>query len=111
MSDCIFCQIVRREIPASIVYEDDDVIAFDDIHPAADVHILVVPKKHIETVMDMNAEDEKLMGHVMKVSKEIAGKKGLKGYKLSYNVGKDGGQAVMHIHQHLLGGKIKTWEF
>jgi histidine triad (HIT) family protein len=93
------------------VYEDEEVIAFDDIHPVADVHILVVPKKHIETIMDMEVSDEQLMGHVLQVSKAIAKQKGLKGYKLSFNVGKEGGQAIMHVHQHLLGGKIKTWDF
>jgi len=111
MTDCIFCKIIQREIPASIVYEDGEVIAFNDIHPAADVHILVVPKKHIETVMDMTTADEQLLGHVVRVSKEIAQQKGLKGYKLAYNVGKEGGQAIMHIHQHLLGGTIQTWNF
>lgn len=111
MEGCLFCKIINRELPSTIEYEDDMVIAFDDIHPAADVHVLVVPKRHIETVMDITQEDEKLMGHMMKISKDIAEKKGLKGYKLSFNVGKEGGQIVMHIHQHLLGGKIKTWEF
>jgi histidine triad (HIT) family protein len=111
MLDCLFCKIVKHEIPATIVYEDNEVIAFHDIHPAADVHILIVPKQHIATIMDMGESDEKIVGHLLSVSKHIAENKGLKGYKLSFNVGKEGGQVVMHIHLHLLGGVIRRKDY
>lgn len=103
---CIFCQIVKHEIPATIVYEDEQVLAFNDIQPKADVHILVIPKKHIDSVMEMKVADEKLVGHLLIVAHQIAQTQGLKGYKLQFNVGAEGGQIIFHLHLHLVGGKI-----
>ena len=103
---CLFCQIINKEIPSTIVYEDDQVIAFNDINPHADVHILIVPKKHIDSIMELKEADEALAGYLLRVAHKIAQEKGLKGYKLQFNVGKEGGQIIFHLHLHLLGGKI-----
>lgn len=107
MSDCIFCKIVNHEIPSAVVYEDDDLIAFNDIHPLAKVHILLVPKKHIATTADLTEEDAALVGKVYLVAKKIAEEKGLaeNGYRIVNNCKSDGGQEVFHIHFHLLGGE------
>lgn len=107
MSDCIFCKIVNHEIPSAVVYEDDDLIAFKDIHPLAKVHILLVPKKHIATTADLTEEDAALVGKVYLVAKKIAEEKGLaeNGYRIVNNCKSDGGQEVFHIHFHLLGGE------
>ena len=102
--DCIFCKIVAGEIPANKVYEDDQVVAFHDIHPKAPVHILIIPKKHIPTLADLAPEDEPLVGHMAKVAKQVAAEQGLKGYKVLFNVNKEGGQVVFHLHMHVLGG-------
>jgi histidine triad (HIT) family protein len=103
---CVFCKIINREIPAKFLYEDDLVIAFRDAHPIAPVHVLVIPKKHIESVADISEKDEKLMGRMILVAKKIA--EDLKiskyGYKLLFRVGEYGGQEVGHIHLHLIGG-------
>lgn len=104
--DCIFCKIVNKEIPADIVYEDDKFIAFNDIHPVASVHILIVPKRHIVSVSCIKSEDKDLMGELIMTAKKIAEEKNLKGYKLIINVNKEGGQVINHIHLHLLGGKL-----
>lgn len=104
--DCVFCKITNKEIKARIVYEDSDVLAFPDVHPLAPVHILVIPKKHIESVNSLARQDIPLAGKMIIVAKEIAEKEGIKdrGYKLLLRVGSDGGQEVPHIHLHLLGG-------
>ena len=104
--DCIFCKIAKKEIPADIVYEDDDIIAFRDLHPIAPVHILVIPKKHISSIADISADDTLLMGKLVVAAKKIAEdlKIGGYGYKLLFRVGEHGGQEVGHIHLHLLGG-------
>lgn len=108
MEECVFCKIVNKAIPADIVYEDDLVIAFPDIHPITPVHILVIPKKHLASVNDLTEEneDEKIMGRLITTAKKIAQKKGIaeKGYKLLIRTGKNGGQEIPHIHLHLLGG-------
>ncbi len=103
---CIFCQIINKELPSTIVYEDEQVIAFNDINPSADVHVLIVPKKHIDSIMELEEADEKLAGHLLTVAHKIAKEKNLKGYKLQFNVGKEGGQIIFHLHLHLLGGKV-----
>jgi len=103
---CIFCQIVNKELPATIVYEDEQILAFHDINPCADVHVLIIPKKHIDSVMELKEKDEKLAGHLLTVAHKIAQEKKLRGYKLQFNVGKEGGQIIFHLHLHLLGGKI-----
>lgn len=103
MNDCIFCKIINRELFSKVQYEDDNCIAFDDIHPKARIHILIVPKKHIPTIAEMEEGDEKIMGHIIKIAKELAQKNGCKGYRLMFSVGKEGGQEVFHVHLHLMG--------
>ncbi|MDD4067004.1 MAG: histidine triad nucleotide-binding protein [Clostridia bacterium] len=107
MADCIFCKIINREIPGNIVFETDDVIAFEDAHPNAPVHYLVVPKKHITCMNDINEEDIELMGKIQLAIKEVAKITGISesGYRVITNCGDDGGQMVKHIHYHVLGGK------
>jgi len=104
---CVFCRIIKGELPAKVVYEDDSVIAFHDINPQAPVHILIVPKEHIPTVNDLTEEHEKLIGHIFSVAKKIAKDMGFaeKGYRILINCNKDGGQEVYHIHFHLFAGK------
>ena len=102
----IFCKIIKGEIPAKKVYEDDFVFAFHDIHPIAPVHVLIIPKKHIESVNDLEDNDVEIMGNMFLAAKRIALELGIaeKGYKLLVRTGRDGGQEVPHIHMHLLGG-------
>jgi histidine triad (HIT) family protein len=106
-NNCIFCKIIKGEIPSSKVYEDDEILAFNDINPAAPIHILVIPKKHIKSLADMEDGDEILVGKIYKVINEIAEKQGFKqnGYRVIVNCGKDGGQEVGHLHFHILAGK------
>lgn len=105
---CVFCEIINKEIKAEIIYEDDDVLAFKDIHPLAPIHILIIPKKHIEGInfLGETEGDVLLAGRMIIAAKKLAEKKGIgeKGYKLLFRVGRDGGQEVGHIHLHLLGG-------
>lgn len=105
--ETIFSKIIRGEIPADIVYQDDSVTAFRDISPQAPTHILIVPNKVIPTLNDATTGDEQLLGHMMTVAAKIAREEGIaeKGYRLITNCGKDGGQEVMHLHLHLLGGR------
>ena len=107
MQDCIFCKIVNKEIPSTIVYEDEDVLAFNDINPVTPVHILVIPKKHIESLAEIKEEDEKLIGKIHTTIKKIANQVGIldKGFRVIVNCGEDGGQEVKHLHFHILGGK------
>ncbi len=104
MKDCIFCQIADKKVPADFVYEDKDIVAFRDINPVAPVHILIVPKKHIEGVQTVEKKDQVLLGQMFLVARRMAEKEKLKGYKLFINCGKLGGQAVFHLHLHLIGG-------
>ncbi|MCI8361869.1 MAG: histidine triad nucleotide-binding protein [Clostridia bacterium] len=108
MEDCIFCKIIKGEIPSNKVYEDDEILAFHDINPAAPIHILVIPKKHISMLTDLKEEDERLIGKIYTTINKIAEKEGFKeaGYRVIANCGKDSGQEVMHIHFHILGGKV-----
>lgn len=105
--DCIFCKIINKEIPSEIVYENDEIIAFKDINPAAPVHILVIPKKHISKITHIQQEDEGLIGRIYTVINKIAKEQGIdeKGFRVIINCGEDGCQVVKHIHFHLLGGK------
>ncbi len=107
MEDCLFCKIIKGEIPSKKVYEDEDVLAFYDINPAAPIHILVIPKKHIKSLADIEEDDEKLLGKIHMVINKIAEEKGFKeeGYRVIINCGKNGGQEVMHLHFHILAGK------
>ncbi len=105
--DCLFDKIIAGEIPADVVYEDEWVVAFKDINPKAPVHVLIVPRRHIESINDLNEEDASLMGRVFLAAKEIARQTGTSesGYRIVVNTGPDGGQEVPHIHFHLLGGR------
>jgi histidine triad (HIT) family protein len=107
MEDSIFLKIIRRELPATIEYEDEDIIAIRDINPQAPIHLLMIPKKLIPTANDLTPEDAPLVGKMFLVAKQLAREKGIadNGYRLVMNVGADGGQVVYHIHLHLLGGK------
>ncbi len=106
----IFAKIIDREIPADIVYEDDRSLAFRDINPAAPTHILVVPKKPIDMIENLEDEDDGVVGHLIVVARKIAKEQGLtNGYRLVFNNGKDAGQSVFHIHLHLLGGRSLAW--
>lgn len=106
MSDCIFCKIVAGEIPSDKVYEDDDLFAFRDINPLAPVHILVIPKLHISSLNDIDEDNERVFAKIFSVSRKIAEAEGISesGYRFVINTGKDGGQEVMHIHAHIMGG-------
>jgi len=106
MSGCLFCKIIRKEIPSEIVFEDDFIVIFKDIHPAAAVHLLVVPKAHIPSVRAVKAEDEKLLGKLLTGAKKAAEEAGIaeSGYRLIINNGPDAGQEIPHLHLHVLGG-------
>jgi histidine triad (HIT) family protein len=111
MDRCVFCEIAAGNIPAQKVYEDDHVVAFHDINPVAPVHVLVIPKKHIASLMELSKEDEVLAGKILLAVQTIARELGLaeKGFRVVNNMGADGGQTVFHIHFHLLGGRTLTW--
>lgn len=111
MADCLFCKIIKREIPASIVYEDDRVLAFNDINPQAPTHVLVIPKQHIATLNDVGAGDDQIVGEVVRRAAAIAKERGLAagGFRAVFNTNKEAGQTVFHIHLHLLGGRSMTW--
>lgn len=106
MTDCLFCKIVRRENQARIEYEDAEILAFPDLYPKAPIHILVVPKKHIPSIMELDEADAPLIGRLFVVAKKIAEAKGLdnRGYRLTVNCGPEGGQHIYHVHLHLTGG-------
>ncbi len=107
MNDCIFCKIVNKEIPSTIVYEDDMVIAFNDLNPVAPVHILVVPKKHMTDILNVEKEDVKYIEAVVEAIQKITKEKGIaeSGFRVVNNCGEDGGQTVKHIHFHIIGGE------
>ena len=109
--DCIFCKIANKEIPSTVVYEDDDVIAFNDLNPEAPVHILVIPKKHITSLDAASAEDQQLLGKLLLSIQTIARQQGIaeNGYRVVNNCGEQGGQTVMHLHFHLMGGREMLW--
>jgi histidine triad (HIT) family protein len=111
MDDCLFCKIIKKKIPAKIAYEDDKVLAFHDISPQAPVHILIIPKKHIASINDLAEQDSEIMGYLHLIAKKLA--KELKieksGFRLVINNGADAGQAVSHIHLHILGGRKLQW--
>ena len=107
MKNCLFCKIINKEVPSDIIYEDDKVIAFKDIHPKAPVHLLIVPKKHIPSVDHLEIEDKTLMGELILTAQKIAREKKLKGYRLQINVGRPAGQLIDHLHLHLLAWPSK----
>ncbi len=102
MPDCLFCKISKKETPAEVVFESDDVVAFKDIHPKARVHLLFVPKKHVDSVAVLKESDKELVGKLVLSARDTAKKENLPGYKLVFNVGRAGGQIIDHIHLHLL---------
>jgi len=108
---CLFCNIAQKKIPATLVYEDDDVVAFEDLNPQAPTHVLVIPRKHIATLNDVQPEDAELIGKVILAAKKIAKESGHAegGYRLVLNCNKEAGQTVFHIHCHLLGGRAMHW--
>ena len=111
MSDCIFCKIANGEIPSQLVYEDELVAAFNDISPVAPVHILIVPKVHIESALELDDSNKDIVGHIFAVAGKIARDKGFaeNGFRVVNNCGRDGGQTVMHLHFHLLAGETMGW--
>lgn len=111
MERCIFCEIVSRKISAKVVYEDEKVIAIDDINPQAPIHILIIPKKHIPTVLDLKIEENELIGHMLQVANKIARDKNIaeRGFRLVINCNPESGQTIYHIHLHILGGRVMGW--
>ena len=106
MSDCLFCKIVAGEIPGDMVYEDDKVVAFKDINPKAEVHLLVIPREHIASLNELTPEHDALLAHMMRVIPQLAKSQGLdEGFRTIINTGKGGGQIIFHLHMHLMGGK------
>lgn len=108
---CLFCRLVQREIPADIVYENDDVLAFRDLHPQAPVHVLVIPKQHVTSVDASSDEDTLLLGKVLRGARQVAHDLGVadRGYRLVTNNGEDAGQSVFHLHVHVLAGRPLAW--
>lgn len=108
---CVFCKIVKKEIPAQIVYEDETVMAFKDIEPVAPIHILIIPKLHIPSVNHLETKNKTLMGELILVAQKIAREQNVdeSGYRLVLNIGKDAGQTVDHLHLHLIGGHRLPW--
>lgn len=102
--DCLFCKIGKKEIPASVAMEDDQVMAFKDIRPSAPVHYLVIPKQHIQSIAHLENNHKDILAKLIYTAKHLAVRLGLKGYKLAFNVGREGGQVIDHLHLHLLGG-------
>ncbi|MBR2886012.1 MAG: histidine triad nucleotide-binding protein [Clostridia bacterium] len=109
--DCLFCKIIKGEIPSNKVYEDDAVFAFRDIEPQAPVHILIIPKEHIASANELNDENSAIVGHIFSVAAKIAKSEGIAegGYRIVNNCGADGGQTVGHLHFHMLGGRSLQW--
>jgi histidine triad (HIT) family protein len=111
MSDCLFCRIIAKKIPAKIIYDENGVTAFEDVNPQAPVHTLIVPNKHISTTLDITEEDNELIGRLFRVANRIAMEKGIaeRGFRLVMNTNPEAGQSVYHIHLHLLGGRPMHW--
>jgi diadenosine tetraphosphate (Ap4A) HIT family hydrolase len=111
MNDCLFCRIVDRKIPAKIVYSDDRAVAIEDIHPQAPIHLLVMPRQHLPSLLEAVAGDEAVLGHLFLVAAQLARERGLdsKGYRTVINTGAGAGQSVFHLHVHLLAGRAFHW--
>lgn len=105
--DCIFCKIVKKEIKSELLYEDDRVIAFKDIRPSAPIHYLIIPREHIRSIAHLKGNHKEIISELIFTAKKLAEKAGLKGYKLAFNVGREGGQVIDHLHLHLLGGWLR----
>jgi histidine triad (HIT) family protein len=110
MAECLFCGIIRGDIPAKKVYEDERVFAFQDINPQAPTHVLIIPKKHIVGLKEAEAGDAEILGYCQLVAARLARERGIEdGYRTVYNVGRDAGQSVFHLHLHLIGGRKLKW--
>jgi histidine triad (HIT) family protein len=111
MADCLFCKIIERKIPATVVYEDERVLAFNDIDAKAPTHVLIVPKRHIPTLNDIGTEDDQIIGELVRRAAAIAKERGFSeaGYRTLFNTNRGAGQSVFHIHLHLLGGRPLAW--
>ncbi|HET9696131.1 MAG TPA: histidine triad nucleotide-binding protein [Terriglobales bacterium] len=110
MPDCLFCKIIRGEIPSKKVYEDDKVFAFEDIQPTAPTHVLIIPKKHIPGLPEAKSEDAEIIGYSHLIAAKIGRERGIEsGYRTVYNVGPESGQSVFHLHLHLIGGRKMAW--
>lgn len=111
MSHCLFCQIAARKLPARIIHEDSELVAFEDINPQAPTHVLVIPRRHISTLNDLGADDEALVGKLFRAAAGIARERGLaqRGWRAVMNCNAEAGQSVFHIHLHLLGGRPMSW--
>ena len=109
--DCLFCKIIKKDIPANVLYEDEHLLAFEDLNPQAPVHILIIPKKHISTSLDIQEEDNELIGRMSRAANVIAEEKGIaeRGFRTVMNCNREAGQTVFHIHLHLLGGRAMHW--
>ena len=109
--NCIFCKIIKGELPSEKVYEDENILAFNDLHPRAPIHQLIVPKKHIATLNDLTEEDTELAGTIIQTARHLAKKANISetGYRTIFNCNKEGGQEVFHLHLHLLGGRPLQW--
>ncbi|MCW8883181.1 MAG: histidine triad nucleotide-binding protein [Sedimenticola sp.] len=111
MDECLFCKMIAGDIPADVVYQDDDVLAFRDINPQAPVHVLIIPKRHISTLNDLASDDAALIGKLSLAAAKIAVQEGIaeSGYRTLINTNREGGQVVFHIHMHLMGGRRMLW--
>ena len=107
--DCVFCKIVAGEIPSDKIYEDEDIIAFNDLDPQAPIHFLVIPKKHITSLAQVEESDSALVGRIMLAIQKLAAENNLESYRVVTNIGEDGGQTVPHLHFHVLGGRAFHW--
>ena len=111
MSDCLFCKIVAGDIPAKIVYQDDHLVAFQDINPRAPMHVLIIPRRHVASLNDLTEADDALVGEMVRRAAALASEHGhaQRGYRTVFNCNADAGQSVFHIHLHVLGGRTMTW--
>ena len=111
MNDCLFCKIEQDEIPSERIYEDDQLFAIKDINPQAPTHLLIIPRKHFASILDVKTTDQALIGSIFEVAKKLAYELGLtqSGFRIVLNCGSDGGQTIFHIHFHLLGGRTMGW--
>lgn len=111
VADCLFCRVAGEEIPADVIHSDPEVVAFRDIHPQAPTHVLIIPRKHIPSVTDLDSHEAGVMGRLFLVARDLARKEGIaeEGYRLVVNTGRGAGQSVFHVHMHLLGGRSLKW--
>ena len=111
MSDCLFCQIAEGKIPAKLIHQDQDTVAFEDIHPQAPLHVLVIPRQHVATMNDLGPDHDQVMGKLYRVAATIARERGVaeSGWRAVMNANRQGGQLVFHVHLHVLGGRQMTW--